>query len=461
MAPARFGRDAYPTKRWVTLARAFKNGIRLVLFLVACVLFSTETRADAEETVAVTQPWGGIVAELRFEGLNRTREYIVTRELVSRVGEPCLEENLDIEKQNLLQLDIFSHIDIEAEDGPDGVIIHYKFVELLSFLPSLGLKFSDETGVSAGAGVKVPNLVGKDIYLSARFLVGGYTELELILENPWVWGNHWGYKAEYYHREKENLVVNFNETSDEFYLKSGPRLGKYGKVGGIISLLSIRSDTDGVTIAPNNHDMASRLGLYVGYDSLDAFMGPTQGWWNEFVLTQAIEIFENSSSYTQVDLDLRRYQSLADRHTLAGFSLTTVRTGTVGVEVAPWEQFGIGGTNTVRGWNFASRKGKNQMLNTFEYRYTLLKPRGWDLPYGIKYRGGLAVAAFGDWGIGWDEERQFAANRFIDGYGVGLRLLIPIVGMARVDLAWGEHGETVFLHLGSYEKATAARYRVR
>ena len=54
-----------------------------------------------------------------------------------------------------------------------------------------------------------------------------------------------------------------------------------------------------------------------------------------------------------------------------------------------------------------------------------------------------------------------SANRFIDGYGVGLRLLIPIVGMARIDLAWGEHGETVFLHLGSYEKAHAARYRVR
>jgi len=49
------------------------------------------------------------------------------------------------------------------------------------------------------------------------------------------------------------------------------------------------------------------------------------------------------------------------------------------VEVAPWENFGIGGTNTIRGWDFAARKGKNQMLNTIEYRYTLLEPRGWDL----------------------------------------------------------------------------------
>jgi len=446
-----------------------KNSLWLLLVMVAAVGFfpgpsaySQETVAVAvQETVAVAEPWGVIIGELRFEGLNRTREYIVTRELISKVGEPCLRENLKEDEERLHQLDIFSHIEITPEVGPDGVIVHYKFVELLKFLPSVGLRFSDETGVSAGLGIKVPNLAGKDIFLSARFLLGGYTELELWLQNPWVWGNHWGYKLEYYHREKDNLVENFYETSDEFYLASGPNIGKYGRAGGILSFLSIRSDRDGVTISPDNHDLASRLGLYIGYDSLDAFVGTTSGWWNEIVLTQAVEIFKNSSSYTQVDLDFRRYQPLADRHTLTGFSLTTVRSGTVGVEVAPWERFGIGGTNTIRGWSFAARKGKNQMINTVEYRYTLFKPRGWDLPWGIKYRGGLALAAFGDWGIGWDDDSDFAANNFIDGYGFGLRLLLPIVGVARADLAWGEHGKTVFLHLGSFEKATFARRRVR
>jgi outer membrane protein insertion porin family len=438
-----------------------KKALNLILVMIAAAVCLPGPSSFAQETVAVAEPWGSIIGEIRYEGLNRTREYIVTREILSRVGEPCLQENLDGELENLNKLDIFSDIQITPEVGSDGVIVTYKFVELLILIPSVGIKFSDETGVSAGLGVKVPNLWGKATYLSARFLLGGYTELELILDNPWVWGNRWGYKLEYFHREKENQVAEFFETSDEFYLTSGPNLGENGRVGGIMSFLSIRSDREGVTISPNNHDLASRLGLYLGYDSLDAFVGTTSGWWNEIVLTQALEIFDNSSSYTQVDLDFRRYQPLADRHTLAGFSLTTVRSGTVGVEVAPWEQFGIGGTNTVRGWSFASRKGKNQMLNTAEYRYTLLKPRGWDLPFGIKYRGGLALAAFADWGIGWDYGPDYAANNFIDGYGFGLRLLLPIVGVARVDVAWGEQGKSVFLHLGSFEKATFSRRRVR
>ena len=145
----------------------------------------------------------------------------------------------------------------------------------------------------------------------------------------------------------------------------------------------------------------------------------------------------------------------------AGLLADTIADTFDGVEVAPWELFGIGGTNTVRGWEFAARQGKNQMINTLEYRYTLFKPTGWNLPLGIKYRGGLSLAAFADWGLGWDEGPEFAANNFIDGYGVGLRLLLPIVGVARFDVAWGDPGKSVFFHLGSFEKATFARRRVR
>ena len=54
------------------------------------------------------------------------------------------------------------------------------------------------------------------------------------------------------------------------------------------------------------------------------------------------------------------------------------------------------------------------------------------------------------------------SNNFITGYGAGLRLLIPIVGMARIDVGFGEHAlHRIYLHLGSFEKATMARRRVR
>jgi outer membrane protein assembly factor BamA len=164
-----------------------------------------------------------------------------------------------------------------------------------------------------------------------------------------------------------------------------------------------------------------------------------------------------------MDFDVRRYQPIPfwDRHTLALFSLLTLRTGIIGRDVAHWQLYGIGGTNTVRGWEFASRNGKNQFINTVEYRVSLFRPRLLRLPFNIDYRGGLQFALFADMGIGWSESDQFADKNFIGGGGFGIRFLLPIFGMARMDFAWGQSGQGIFLHLGAFEKPVVTRKRVR
>jgi outer membrane protein insertion porin family len=406
---------------------------------------------------------GKIIRELKYEGLKRTKEYIVTRELISRVGEPCLKSNLESEYKNLELIDVFSQIQILPTVKQDSVIIIYKFVETFPILPTISIKISDENGLSAGGGVKSSNLLGKGIFFSGRLVVGGELEAELLIENPWITANHLGYRFEYYHRERNNLVADFVETADEFYLWIGSHLSEKGRIGGSLAFLKIHSDRDGVTLDPNNTDYVSRIGAFVGYDSRDSFSDTRVGWWNEIAYTREIKLLENASNFNQMDIDIRRYQPIPfwDRHTLALFSLLTLRSGIIGQDVANWQLFGIGGTNTVRGWKFASRKGKNQFINTMEYRIALYRPRLLRLPFNIDYRAGLQFALFGDMGIGWSEAGQFADKNFIGGGGFGIRFLLPIFGMARVDFGWGQAGQGVFLHLGTFEKPVVTRKRVR
>ena len=429
-----------------------------MLIFIFCVLsvpvYSQENQNSAEAK---------IIKEMRLEGLKRTKEYIVTRELISKVGESLHQENLDREKQKLELLDIFSDIQIETELVGDEVVLTYIFVETFPILPSLGLKISDENGVSYGGGVKSPNLLGRDIFFSGRMLFGGSKEAELWIVNPWVTGNHLGYSLEYYHRERDNLITESYEISNEIYLNVGSHLGEKGRIGGSFESINIKSGKPGTTLSPDGHDHTTRLGIYLGFDNRKGIPDTRSGWWNEIAIAGDMPLFKNSSKFAQVDLDIRRYQPLPfwDRHNLAIFSLTTLRTGTVGEDVAPWQVFGIGGTNTVRGWDFASRKGKNQFINTIEYRITLIKPQLVHLPFKIKYRGGVAIAVFGDLGIGWDTQEQFRADKFIGGVGAGIRLLLPIVGMLRVDVGWGQQGKGIFLHIGAFEKPVMARRRVR
>ncbi len=408
-------------------------------------------------------PEGKIIKEIRFEGLKRTKEYIVTRELISKVGEPLRQDNLDKEHTKLMSLDIFSRIRIETEVKEDDVVLIYRFTETFPLLPMPAFKITDENGVSAGINLKSSNLLGKNIYFSGGMLFGGTKELELWIIDPWVFGNHFGYALEYYRRERDNLITDSFETSNEFYFKIQGHLGEKGRIGGGFESLNIQSEQPGTTLSPSGQDHTARFSIFLGYDGRDAFPDTRQGWWSEVAFGYDSRLFKSQTDFIQVDLDIRRYQPLpfGDRHSLAIYSLTTLRTGTLGENVAPWQAFGIGGTSTVRGWEYAARKGKNQVINTVEYRVTLLKSRAIRLPFNINYRIGLGFALFGDLGIGWDEASQFQSNNFIGGVGVGIRVMMPVLGMLRFDVGWGQKGQGIFLHFGAFEKPVMTRKRVR
>jgi outer membrane protein assembly factor BamA len=380
---------------------------------------------------------------------------------VSRVGEPFREENVSKEKTRLERLDIFVDIQVEAAVEGNEVVLTYRFVEILKFLPSLSVQITDENGISVGVGVKVPNLRGRDISFSGRIMGGGSALGQIVVQNPWFVGNRVGYSFEYYYRDRQNLVADFLETSHELVLDVNTAVSEYWRFGGNLNYLDVRSDRDGVTLSPDNQDQTTRIGLYLAYDKKDAFVGTHVGWYAEARLSQEIRIFENSSNFTQLDLDVRRYQPLpfGDRHTLTATTLLTLRTGATGTDIAPWQQFGMGGTNSVRGWEYASFVGKNQLIGTLEYSITLLKARLINLPFHLRYRGGLQLCLFGDAGTVWDDGSAFDSENFIAGWGLGLRLLVPIVGMVRLDVAWG--GSGAMFHVGAYEKATMARKRVR
>jgi outer membrane protein assembly factor BamA len=136
-----------------------------------------------------------------------------------------------------------------------------------------------------------------------------------------------------------------------------------------------------------------------------------------------------------------------------------MRTGTVGVDIPVYLQFNLGGTNTIRGWTLASRAGKNQFINSAEYRYELMAPRSGKI-FGFSGYLGLQLVAFGDLGSAWNDSDQFMPS-FIGGYGLGIRAIIPFVNMVRFDLGWGEEGMGVHVAIGVLDNADMQRRRVR
>jgi outer membrane protein insertion porin family len=360
--------------------------------------------------------------------------------------------------ERLDRLGVFSSVKFNAIAEGEGVVLQIDVREIFPYLPTLSIEITEENGTAVGPGLKSVNLLGRAISMSASARFGGQTVVELRAETPLFLGSSMSYEGAFVYRDRFNEVYAFQEVSTDFEVGFGRRWGETGRFGVIFNFLSVKSDTDGKTLSPSNKDEIPALGAFINYDSRDLISNPHEGWQNQFLLSKS-GILTGDSDFWTYTIDVRRYQPLAAKHTLALFSLASLRTGTVGEDIPVYLQFNIGGTNTIRGWTLGARAGKNQFINTLEYRYELMPPRSGSI-FGFSGFLGLQLAAFGDLGTAWNDGNQFMPS-FIGGYGFGLRAIIPFVNMVRLDLGWGEAGMGVQVAIGVLEKADMQRRRVR
>ena len=401
---------------------------------------------------------GRIIDEIRITGARHTKHYIITRELESRVGEPLSARNIKLDRESLDALGVFSVIRIHPLEEDGRLVLAIDVTETFRYLPTVSLKIDDENGISIGGGFKATNLFGRAMFFSGTALFGGATTIVVWLKDNWVVGDHVGYDFKYFHRDRRNELYHFYEVADEIYLVIVGRLGRRGRLGFQTSFVSLDSDTDGITLDPDNRDNIVSAGFILGYDSRDYISNPHSGWYS-LVDASRVWSLDTGTAHFNGNIDIWRYIEISGPHILAFFSLATFTSGEVGVEVAEWQQYSLGGTSSVRGWDIGKRYGKNQFINTIEYRYNIVEPRNFEF-FGVNASLGVQLAAFGDAGTVWSARERFS-DGWIAGGGVGLRLIIPYFGLARLDFGWGDSRSGLTVHLGALEKAEKARLRVR
>ena len=430
--------------------------VTALLFMVAFAdgpLAGESAPADTSEALE-----GLVLEEIRIEGANNTKPRLIRGAMVSEVGKPYTATNVKDDYEGLDKLGVFSEVLIDAVPGDTGVVLELDVKETLGYLPVIAGEINDENGLSLGGGLKSVNLFGSGIYLSATAKFGGATTIELVLRSPYQAKSHFIYQIEYYHRDRENALFEFNEVADEIYLVLRRQIHRKYDLGAEYSYQIIESDRNGKTLSTDNLDHVSTIGLSAGYDTRDLWSNPSRGW-NNTVYGFWSGFLGGDSNFFRLRLDLRRYARLAPGHVLALFSMFTGSTGEVGVDMAEWQTFGLGGSNSVRGWDLGSRCGKSEFINTVEYRYTWIKPRLLSFR-GINLRLGLQLAAFADFASAWYESDEFQKS-WISGAGAGIRLIMPFVDMVRFDLGYGQSGVGVSIHIATLEKSDKQLLRIR
>lgn len=193
-------------------------------------------------------------------------------------------------------------------------------------------------------------------------------------------------------------------------------------------LIQGTKDTRDVPLDPFEGELA-RLSIEPGISNIRKIGGDVSG---------ATEIL-GQNTFVKTSLEYKRFFSRqpegkpldAARPVIA----TRIRAGAISGEVPFFEQFFIGGADTLRGYNDQRFWGKYALSGSAEYRYPLQSNASLSLVGFVDYGG-----AWGGYGSIRDFDQRSSPN-FNLGYGAGLGFRTPI-GSIRIDFGFTPKGES-------------------
>ena len=333
----------------------------IAFFLLIGVVYGALPHGALAQSVDPLE--GRIVTEVRVTGQRHLSSDTVERHLATKAGEPFRRATIALDRRRLDEVRLFTAVHIDAHLENDGVVVEVAVTETLRLLPVVILRVTDENGVSAGPGVRGINLLGRETQTGLATRFGGETGVSATLDattiTPGTWMRHLGYS----YSKRRNTLYDFDERATSADVRIARNWAHGLRTGATAEVLAVDTGSSVASLSADGTDVIPTLGAFVTLDTLDSSTNPRDGTWAE---VEVDRLFGDAQSWTFI-LDGRRFQRLSERHGLGLFSLATFQTGEVGLGLPEYLQFSLGGANSVRGWNFGSRRGRNQFIGTLEY----------------------------------------------------------------------------------------------
>lgn len=276
--------------------------------LVAALLLASTTGAAAAETGAASLARfeNLTVASIDLVGHKVTKEHVIRREILTRVGEPLRASVVDKDIQRLDNLSIFAEVNVDARADGSSVRLTFHFKEMPSWIPLIGASYNEQDGFSAGPKISALNLTGRGISVNGKAYFGGSKKYEVGLSWPWISGDHVSLNFRGARLSRYDELNEFQETSYEFTPQVGRYVGEHGRLKGKFSLFRMKSDVDGKTLSPDNDDQLSRFGASFGWDTRDSWRFPRTGWLNEIEVWNT-GLLGGDGDFWSLNLDVRRW----------------------------------------------------------------------------------------------------------------------------------------------------------
>ena len=411
----------------------------------------------------------GIVEDIVIVGNEKTKKYVITRELKLKKGKPFNKFLASRSMERLYNLGYFEDVNMKLLPGKTNehdVIIEIDVIEQKTGIVTVGAGYSDADGTVGIIELGDTNFRGTGDKVNLHWEFGGagagknYT---LSYTRPWIndngdslgasifnriyeyddydangdkvaeydkrrkgWNLTWGHVSDEYRTNYFNFESSKESYDDHDGFETGEVMDKYLAKNNITDY----HDSDWYKAIMDNFGTTNSFTFTHVFDNRDNYFNASKGRRISFAAQWGGHGLGGDYDFYKFTAEGRFYKALGNGHILA----LRLMGGYIDGDVSYGNLFDLGGSDTLRGYEDDQFKGKKMYAATLEYRFPIAK----------KVQGVLFTDAGSTWGIDEGKIPWYTDDDSLNwSVGVGIRLQTPI-GPIRLDYGHGDRNKFNF-----------------
>ena len=409
----------------------------------------------------------GIVEDIVIVGNEKTKNYVITRELKLKKGKPFNKFLASRSMERLYNLGYFEDVNMKLLPGKTNehdVIIEIDVIEQKTGIVTVGAGYSDADGTVGIIELGDTNFRGTGDKVNLHWEFGGAGDgknYTLSYTRPWIndngdslgasifnriyeyddydangdkvaeydkrrkgWNLTWGHVSDEYRTNYFNFESSKESYHDGF--ETGEVMDKYLAKKNITDY----HDSDWYKDIMDNFGTTNSFTFTHVFDNRDNYFNASKGRRISFAAQWGGHGLGGDYDFYKFTAEGRFYKALGNGHILA----LRLMGGYIDGDVSYGNLFDLGGSDTLRGYEDDQFKGKKMYAATLEYRFPIAK----------KVQGVLFTDAGSTWGIDEGKIPWYTDDDSLNwSVGVGIRLQTPI-GPIRLDYGHGDRNKFNF-----------------